>query len=116
MMAAQSRKSLQPFALRSRATMARERNSRQVGGQLLFQIGDNSIANMQVPVTALLSSLPTGKQGKERPAEIELSQLNPETKRRKRHPARKPPGPMKIDAMFHKPFLAIEQCNRSSSA
>jgi len=90
--------------------MARERDSRQVGGQLLFQLGDNSIANMQVPVTALLSSLPTGKQGKERPAEIELIQLNPE------HEKEEAPSRTQIDAMFHKPFLAIEQCNQSSSA
>jgi hypothetical protein len=90
--------------------MARERDSRQVGGQLLFQLGDNSIANMQVPVTAQLSSLPTGKQGKERPAEIELIQLNPE------HEKEEAPSRTQIDAMFHKPFLAIEQCNQSSSA
>jgi len=90
--------------------MARERDSRQVGGQLLFQLGDNSIANMQVPVTALLSSLPTGKQGKERAAGIELIQLNPE------HEKEEAPSRTQIDAMFHKPFLAIEQCNQSSSA
>ncbi len=59
---------------------------------------------------------PTGKQGKERPAEIELRQLNPEHEKEEAPSRTQTSGPMKIDAMFRKPFLAIEQCNRSSSA
>jgi len=108
MMAAQSRKSLLPFAVESDngARAGQPAGWRPTAISAWGQLN----RELQVPVTALLSSLPTGKQGKERPAEIELIQLNRE------HEKEEAPSRTQIDAMFHKPFLAIEQCNQSSSA
>ena len=57
MMAAQSRKSLQTFALGRKRQWPASGTADRFAPNRYFNLWDYSIANMQVPVTALLSSL-----------------------------------------------------------